>query len=220
MPIKLPKPQIGQAWRRPPREPGRKFSQILTDIAEDEGTERVSLADLVAAMGDRAFGALLFVFALPNILPAPPGSSAILGIPLMFLSGQLMLGKQPWLPKFIANRSILRADFAAIVMRAAPWLAKAEKLLRPRLGGLVQPPAEYLIGGICLLMALALALPIPFANSVPALTICLFALGVLEKDGAWVIAGTVMALVSSVLAVGLAYTLIKTAILVINNAFF
>lgn len=220
MQIKIPKPQIVQAWRRTAREPGRKFSQILTDIAEDDSSDRVSLADLVSAMGDRAFGALLFVFALPNILPSPPGTSAILGIPLMFLSGQLMLGRQPWLPQFIANRSILRADFASIVARATPWLAKAEKLLRPRLSGLVQKPAEFVIGAACLLMALTLALPIPFANSVPALTICLFALGVLERDGAWVIAGSVMALVSGVLAAVLGYTLIRTVILVINNAFF
>ena len=216
MPLNIPTPP---SWRRAPRPPGQKFGEILTDIAEDDSRERVSVADLLEAMGDRAFGPLLFVFALPNILPAPPGTSAVLGLPLIFLSGQLMLSKAPWLPKLIADRSMKREDFGSIVGRATPWLAKAEKLLRPRLGRLVDAPAEYLIGAMCLMMAVVLALPIPFVNMLPAFTISLFALGVLERDGVWILAGVVVWLISSILAVILGYALFKTAILLFTNAF-
>jgi hypothetical protein len=45
-----------------------------------------------------------------------------------------------------------RKDFAAIVGKGAPWLVRAEKLLRPRLSFLTRPPFEQAIGAICLLL--------------------------------------------------------------------
>ncbi|RYE78974.1 MAG: exopolysaccharide biosynthesis protein, partial [Hyphomicrobiales bacterium] len=114
----------------------RTLAAILIALADDTSRERVSVADLVAVMQDRAFGALMLIFAMPNALPTPPGTSAILGAPLVFLAAQLMLGRKPWLPKIIANRSMARGDFATMIGKAAPWIAWAEKLLKPRLEGL------------------------------------------------------------------------------------
>lgn len=202
---------------RPARE--RKLSQILSGmIAADPARERVSVGDLLAAMGDRAFGALMLVFALPNLLPTPPGISGILGVPLVFLAAQLMLGQRPWLPKVIANRSMLRADFSAFMDRVGPWLARVEKLLRPRLGVLVHPPAEYAIGVACLLLAVILILPIPLGNILPALAICMFSFGLLEKDGLWAIVGAITTIVSVVIVGGVVFALVKGAIFVIQNA--
>lgn len=198
---------------------GRRFSEILAGIAADPERERVSLGDLLAAMGDRAFGALMLVFALPNVIPTPPGTSGILGVPLVFLAAQLMLGRKPWLPKLIAARSMARADFAGLMERAGPWLAKAERLLRPRLGVLVRPPSEYFIGALCLVMALVLVLPIPLGNILPAFAICLFSFAILERDGVWAIAGALMFAVSLLVAGGVVFALVKAAIFVIANAF-
>lgn len=192
---------------------------ILAGIANDTSRDRIVVADLLAAMHDRALAALMFIFAVPNILPVPPGTSAVLGAPLIFLAAQLALGMRPWLPKIIANRSMARADFAALVGRAGPWLARAERLLRPRLSSLARPPAEYAIGVICLLLATILFLPIPLGNMLPALAICLFALGILERDGVWVLAGFITAVASVALVWGVLYALIKSALFIFTNAF-
>jgi hypothetical protein len=117
-------------------------------------------------MGDRGFGPLMLVFAIPNLVPAPPGTSSVLGAPLVFLAAQLGFGMRPWLPRLIADRSMARADFAVLVKRVNPWLLKAERLFRPRLDALVRPPAEYGIGVLCLI--LAMVLPIPLGNNPPA----------------------------------------------------
>ncbi|MFV3077356.1 exopolysaccharide biosynthesis protein [Niveispirillum fermenti] len=199
--------------------PQQRLSDILRAIAGDESRERIAIKDLLAIMKDRALGALLFIFALPNVLPTPPGTSAVLGAPLIFLAAQLALGRSPWLPRVIADRSIARADFAALVTRTAPWLAKAERLLRPRLGVLSRPPAEYLVGLFCFLLAVILFLPIPLGNMMPALAICLFSLGILERDGVWILAGLLAAILSVGLVWGVLYALIKSALFIMAHAF-
>lgn len=176
------------------------------------------MRDLFAALGDRALAALLFVFAVPNAIPGPPGLSTVLGVPLLFLSAQLLLGRKAWLPEFIARRSMARADFAALMDRALPWLERAEKLLRPRFSGLALPPMEYLLGFICLVLAMILVLPIPLGNNPPAFAIAFFALGILERDGLWVLAGLCITALSMTVVSGVLVAIAKTVTILVTTA--
>lgn len=202
------------------RKRGGRLSEILASLADDTGRERVSVADIFQAMGDRAFGALILIFALPNVIPSPPGTSALTGAPLVFLSAQLMLGQSPWLPKIIANRSVARSDFSAVVSRVSPWLARGERMLRPRLGFLIYPPAEYLTGFLCLILSIILILPIPLGNILPALAICLFSFGILERDGLCVLLGMAMFAISVTVVAGVLFALIKGVILLLTTTVF
>ena len=175
------------------------------------------MGDLLTALGDRAIGALLFVFSVPNVLPNPPGISTVLGAPLLFLSAQLMLGRKPWLPRIIVGRSVAREDFEALLRRVVPWLERAEKLLRPRVSGLALPPMENLVGFTCLLLSVILVLPIPLGNISPALAISLMALGVLERDGLWVLAGLAVALASVLVVWGVVLAIVKAAIYMVGE---
>ncbi|MBB4955370.1 hypothetical protein H4S14_003478 [Agrobacterium vitis] len=202
-------------------EPGHaaRLSDILTRIAEDEKRERVSIADLFQAMGDRAFGALILIFALPNVVPTPPGTSAITGAPLVFLCFQLMLGMSPWLPRVIADRSLSRTDFSAIVKRIAPWLARGERFLKPRFERFVRPPAEYGLGVMAFILAIVLALPIPLGNILPAIALSLFAFALLEKDGVYALAGSVLFFFSLFVVAGVMLALGKAALLLFHATF-
>lgn len=188
------------------------LSATLHALAQDERRERIAVSDLLTALGDRALAALLFVFAVPNVLPVPPGTSAILGAPLVFLAAQLAFGRRPWLPSVIASRTMTRADFAALIRRIGPWLARAERLLRPRATRLALPPMEYLVGLVCLLLAVVLVLPIPLGNMLPALAISLLALGILERDGLWILAGLATAVVSAVVVFGVVWAMVEAAV--------
>ena len=202
------------------RKRGGRLSEILASLADDTSRERGSVADIFQAMGDRAFGALILIFALPNVIPSPPGTSALTGAPLVFLSAQLMLGQSPWLPKIIANRSIARSDFSAVVSRVSPWLARGERMLRPRLGFLIHPPAEYLTGFLCLILSIILMLPIPLGNILPAIAICLFSFGILERDGLCVLLGMVMFAISVTVVAGVLFALVKGVILLLTTLLF
>ncbi|CAH1649886.1 MAG: exopolysaccharide biosynthesis protein [Chelatococcus sp.] len=195
-----------------------RLSTILQEIAQDTSRDRISLRDLLTIGRDRAFGALLFIFAVPNVMPAPPGLSAILGLPLLFLSAQLMVGySHPWLPKIIAERSMRRQDFAVLMNKLAPWIARSERLLKPRLSFFAI--TERFIGLIALCLAIILFLPIPLGNMLPALAICFFALGILERDGIAVLLGYATTVVSVVVVSGVIYALVMSAIFIIRNAF-
>ena len=201
----------------PKDEGADRLSAILTAIAKGQERERISIADLLHALEHRAIGALMFIFAVPNAIPVPPGVSAVLGAPLIFLSFQLMLGQRPWLPKIITDRSLSRVDFEKVVDLAAPWLAKAERLMRPRYQFLAKPPAEYLAGLVCLILSIILFLPIPLGNMLPAFTICVLALGVLERDGVWIAIGHALAIVAVVIVWGVVIALAWGALFVLSN---
>jgi hypothetical protein len=192
---------------------GPTLSDLLHGMAQQAGRERISVRDLIDALGDRALGALLFLFAFPNVLPMPPGTSAVLGAPLVFLAAQLMVGRGPWLPRLLASRSMSQADFAALVRRIAPWLKRGERMLRPRFSWLARPPAEFALGAVCLVLALVLVLPVPLGNVLPALAISLLALAIVERDGLWVLAGLAAALVSAGVVSGVIFAAVKVALL-------
>ncbi len=212
-------PEGALSRRKRAKEPRRRLSDVLKTIVGDDDRAVVTVGDILRGMDGRAFGALLLIFAFPNVLPAPPGLAAVLGLPLIYLSSQMMLGRTPWLPPFIDNRSLSRANFMALIARANPLLTRAERLLRQRLSFLTSAAAERALGGLCLALSLVLILPIPFGNLMPALAICVIALGILERDGLWIIAGLCVAVAAFFWVGGLAYAFVKSAIFVMVNAF-
>lgn len=186
---------------------------MLRDLA-DGSESRVSVASILHAFGDRAFGALLLVFALPNALPMPPGTSAVLGAPLIFIAFQLMIGRPVlWLPRLITDRSMKREDFRTLATKIEPWIHRLERLLKPRARILTTPFADRLTGAACFILSLVLALPIPLGNMPPAVAITAFALGMLESDGvaigvgwaATVASFAILALFAGAVTAGLQY---------------
>lgn len=209
-------PETPRRKRQPPR---KRLSEILAEIAEDDTRGEITIADLMHLMEGRARAALIFLFAMPNVLPAPPGLSGLLGLPLLYLTWQMMLGRVPWLPRIIAGRGIPHATFAALIERVTPFLIRAEKLLRPRWSWLVGPRAEHVLGALTLVLAVVITLPIPFGNMLPAFAICLIALGVLERDGLWACFGILVGALALLLSATVAYAMLKGALFVLLGAF-
>ena len=197
----------------------RRLSEILTDIANDPVRDRIAIADIRDAMGDRAFGALMFVFAVPNTLPVnAPGVSVVLGIPLLFLSLQLMLGfAVPWLPRVVVQATITRQRIAQAMKVVVPWMRRAEKLSKPRWPLLAAGFAERIIGLVCVVLSVVLILPVPFGNMGPGIAVCVLALALLERDGKASLTGLVTSAVALVLAWGVIVAVVKTVSLIVRH---
>ncbi|WP_103173986.1 exopolysaccharide biosynthesis protein [Paracoccus sp. SY] len=174
------------------------LSRALTHLAERWSEPRLSIAQLLTALGDRGLIGLLLILAVANAIPNPPGTSTVLGLPMLYLSWQVTRGGMPWLPQFLADRSFDITHFRALITRAMPYLDRVERLLRPRLAVLSSPLAIKAVGGVCLILSIVLILPIPFGNLLPATAIAIIALGALERDGLWILGGVLFGLATTV----------------------
>ncbi len=183
---------VAPSHRRP------TLSDVLTALAADWDQPRISVGQLILALGDRGLIGLLLILAFANVIPNPPGTSAVLGLPMLYLSWQMMRGGMPWLPQFLAARSFDIDHFRTVVARAMPYLNRVERLLRPRIPTLSTPAAFRLMGAVCLLLSIVLVLPIPFGNLLPAAAIAIIALGALERDGVWITGGVLFGIASTV----------------------
>ncbi len=192
---------------RQAHEPG--IRALLDGYAVGDPGEVLRLRDLLAGLDRRAFGMLLFVATLPAFIPIPIGG-AVSGPLVMLIGAQLLLGMHtPWLPDFIARRGPHRHAMAGFDRRISPWLARLEKFIRPRMPQLLNHRAAVMLTGLQLvLLGLLLSLPIPLTNYLFGGLLLLFALALLERDGAlmlvaW-IAGAVAIAVFGVLSGNLA----------------
>lgn len=198
-----------------PRLGGRRISSILEALPKAVPGDRISFGDLVDAFDGRAFGPLIVLFAAPNILPvALPGISAILGVPLILLTSQLMIGRpRPWLPGFVRRRSLGRRDFERFVGKVVPRLRRIETWIKPRFPLLSGSVARRLIGAGGLVLALIICLPVPLGNAVPALALVLMAVGLLGRDGLAVLAGVCVGLAGLAIVSGFIWGIVEAGTL-------
>jgi hypothetical protein len=168
-----------------------RLSELLDRLAREGDSERIVFGSLLEAVGDRAFGALILVFAIPSLMVGViPGITTLLGLPLLLLSLQLVIGSpRPWFPRSVSARSMERSAFARMVASIRPRLQRFEKLLKPRLLPLTSTWGERVIGLCCLVAAALVFLPIPFGNLLPAVALCAFGLALMERDGVLVLLG-------------------------------
>jgi hypothetical protein len=180
-----------------PEEEAKPLSQLLRELAEPrEGVIRVE--EIVDRFGRRAFGGVLFAFAIPNLLPLPPGSSTVLGLPLVLVAPQVLFGGESlWLPPAVRRRGVDRRALGKGFDKLLPWLEKLERLLAPRLGWLFGAVGDRVIGLVCTLLALVLILPIPLGNLLPAAAIGLLSLGLIQRDGIVLLLGYATAAISA-----------------------
>ncbi|HYC03759.1 MAG TPA: exopolysaccharide biosynthesis protein [Azospirillaceae bacterium] len=185
----------------PAATPVRHTSDLLMDLVSGDHPPgaTLTLGEIIDALGDRAFGALLLIFALPTCVPAPPGLSTLTGTPILLFALQMLIGlKSPWLPRALRRKSFEVSALAGVFERAVPWVRRLEKLSRPRLLVLVDGPAERVAGLVLLVLALVLVLPIFLGNILPAIAIAIIGLALMEQDGIAMLVGYVAALVSLV----------------------
>jgi hypothetical protein len=193
------------------RHKPRRLSQVFSELAQ-QANGPVSIGAIRDALGDRSFAALLVFFALPNLLPLPPGATALLGLPLVLVSAQMVYGShRAWLPEVLSKRSVSPEAFKSLMERIIPRLIKIEQMIRPRYWPFWRQHGDRVIGVIALILAITITLPIPLGNWPPAFATALLGLALSERDGILFAVGSAvavgsMALVASVIGIVTATT--------------
>ena len=177
-----------------------KLSDLLERLAPTAG-DRASIREMAEALDDRSFGAFLLVFAIPNLIPLPPGATMILGLPMVVVAWQMLIGyNKVWLPRALADYSVERATFQRMVTRVVPWLRRSETWVRPRNWPLNGAIREQIFGLFVLFLGIICVLPIPFGNWPPAFAIAVLGIAHTERDGNCLAVGGVLGIIAAAVA--------------------
>lgn len=169
--------------------------------------DRVSLDHLLEQLGDKAIAFVLLVFAIPAIIPTPGiPAGFIFGTALAILSLQMMFrASRLVLPGFLGRRSVSRSLIQLTADKAAPRLERLERLLKPRGHVLAKFFGPAAIGIVIFLMAVLIALPIPFGNTLPGITVLIIAMALAQRDDLALLGGLVLAVLSALFSLGMIY---------------
>lgn len=168
-------------------------AETLLEIANHEvSTRKLTYQHLLEMLGNRAFGVVLLFFALPSAMPfsAIPGVSVIFSVPILIFACQMIVARKTlWLPKAIANRTVNHKTISKVIHTTVPYLVKMEYFLKPRWTFMDNRFMEILNGAMIFCLALLLMLPIPFSNFIFGGLLIIFSLGLIAKDGLFILIG-------------------------------
>jgi hypothetical protein len=177
-------------------------AQLSTDLEILHSRVRgksLTFAELKQALKDRGPAMLLILLALPFCLFPLPGLSIPFGIAICLIGACLVIGREPWLPRFIMGRRLSPTRLTQLLTGAVKMARQLEKFVRPRLAFLHTGPGMLQLIGVAIVIAglgLMLPLPIPFSNHLPAWAVVLLSIGMMEKDGLCVLLGHLTAIVA------------------------
>ncbi len=150
-------------------------------------------------MGDQGIAVILLMFSIPAIIPTPGiPAGLVFGTALALLSVQVMLGAERlWLPKRLSAMGVPRSLAERMATHGAPVLARLERQMRPRGKLLSQVLMKPVLGLVIFMMAVLIALPIPFGNMLPGLAVLITALGMAQRDSLAIGAGLLVAILAA-----------------------
>ena len=188
------------------RNPEVRLSEALATARHAIEGHQVTLRELLLLIGEQGLLVFCAILAMPFLLPVSlPFMSTALGVPMLLIGYAVTMNRVPWLPDRVLDRALPSETVQHTLERAVRTFDRFEHLVRPRMLGLTATPRVNAVHGVVLVIAvIALMAPlplIPVANTLPAIGIILLCLGMAERDGALLLLGHLVALVS-VLYVG------------------
>lgn len=183
------------------KDSNQSLSATLREVARSLPSGKIQTRDLLAQVGEQGLLLLCLLLCLPFILPVSiPGVSTVFGIVIILLGASITLNRLPWLPGFVMKRQLTADDLKAAFEKGADTVARMERFVRPRMLTLSQTRGLNILhglgltlGGILLLFPLSL---IPFSNTLPGLAVIFLAIGMLQRDGVFIVIGHLLNLLS------------------------
>lgn len=173
-----------------------KIGQILNDHSNakaDNEMGRITLGELTDGMQERAYGFLLLLLALPCGLPFVYVLPQIVALPMIVLVFQMATGRPtPWLPENLRARELPIAGFLNVVGQAKKYGGWLEKLSHARMRWVTGRLGTRVIGALLLIPCVSVLVPLPLTNTTPGVAIAIAAVGLVERDGLFVILGIVI----------------------------
>ena len=173
-------------------DPKKGFIALVADLAAISGPDGLTLREIRDRLDERGFGLMILILAIPCLVPALYGVPQIVGIPILLLAGQMLAGRiEPWLPEAVLKRRVSKAWLDRMADFATKRMGWFEQLSRPRLTVFAEGWAERVVALFMILATLTIVLPM--TNTVPSVALTLLAVGVIQRDGLFVLGGAAVA---------------------------
>jgi len=165
-------------------EDEERTSDVIARFRANLPDGRVSLGDLIGALGDRSLGTILLALSLPTVAPVPLGVSCLFDLPIVLYTAQLAFGRRgARLPDWLLKRSVSRAMAGRTLDAAMPRLVGIERMLKPRVHRLAHIDQERWFGLLLFVLTLTCIVPLPLTGWLPGFALVLLSLGLIERDG-------------------------------------
>ncbi|WP_288757452.1 exopolysaccharide biosynthesis protein [uncultured Brevundimonas sp.] len=167
-------------------------TRLLRRLADDGGDRGLTLHEIRDRMDERAYGLLILLLSIPCLVPGLYGVPQVVGVIIILVAAQLLVGREePWLPRWMLDLRAKGSWLKAMADFAESKLSWIDRLSRPRLTRFADGPGEKLAAVFMILATLTIVLPM--TNTIPSIALALLSVGLIQRDGLFVIAGATVA---------------------------
>ena len=159
--------------------------RLIKALQNVRSLPHITLGKIVENVEGEAILILCLISIIPFMQPIPiPGLSSILGLIVLLQGVGLMIWSKPLLTKRMKKLNITHDRFEKIFIVAEKFSSFTSKISAFK-HPVVNTRASHFVCGLAIVLSsafLSLPLPIPFSNLIPALSIFLICIGLLEED--------------------------------------
>ncbi|MBN1869359.1 MAG: exopolysaccharide biosynthesis protein [Candidatus Omnitrophica bacterium] len=170
---------------------GEKLKVVIDSLPE----EGVSLAEIRDLFGQDGLMLLTIFLTIPFMVPVSiPGVSTVFGAAILLIGLSRLLGRNLWLPKRFEERILPAEKLHAGLNQGLKFFRQLERLTHPhRLKNLTSDGLRGAVNNFSLIIGAVLLMApfgfVPFSNTLPGLALLLLAIGLLQRDGLFILLG-------------------------------
>lgn len=186
---------MNDATKRPAPAADASLGEQLEHAIDGLPADSLTLGELLDIFGDEGLLLLTMLLTLVFLIPVSiPGVSTVFGAAILLVGISRVLDRPLWLPARIRHRALPAAKLRPGLTQGMVWVRRLERISRPRrLRGLIDGRTRMRLTNLAfILAALLLMAPfgfVPFSNTLPALALLLYSVGMIQRDGGAVLFG-------------------------------
>lgn len=182
----------------PPEEPlavNPSLGEQLQNLIDTLPEHSIELGSLLDRVGDEGLLLLSLLLVLVFLIPVSiPGVSTVFGAAILLIGLSRLSGRPLWIPARLKTRPLPAARLRGALEAGLVWVHRLERISRPhRVPSLAQGRLVGLFNKLAFCTAALLLMApfgfVPFSNTLPAIALLFYAIGLIQRDGVAILLG-------------------------------
>jgi hypothetical protein len=175
--------------------PDHSLGEQLEHVIEELPADSLTFGALLDVFGDEGLLLLTMLLTVVFLIPVSiPGVSTVFGAAILLVGISRLLDRPLWLPARIRDHALPVAKLRPALQQGMTWVRRLERISRPRrLRRIIDGRVRLRLTNLAfILAALLLMAPfgfVPFSNTLPAIALLLYSVGMVQRDGGAVLLG-------------------------------